>query len=222
MGRSARWMFASTPQCKTRRNAREPATLTRCPQTPMSQHGYLAGCACGRSREPCDWAVWPTSIMRSESSRKVRLCAAAHPPQVECTQVVGRFRTWLHWPLKLRPFADAASRGCCWPIVSVEQHPRPPEVPLLPLDRSQEAALLQQQPSQSRLQLHLMLQPMRLAVGAAQQPQLGRRAGPARPTTNCLSLPPPGRPPGASEGTKKVRRRPQPSNSMPFASRALC
>ena len=29
-------------------------------------------------------------------------------------------------------------------------------------------------------------------VGAAQQPQLGRRAGPARPTTNCLSPPPSG------------------------------
>ena len=65
--------------------------------------------------------------------------------------------------------------------------------------------------------------PLPPVVGwAAQQPRLGRRSSSARPTTSCLSLPPLGCLLGTSEVPPKVCRRPQPSNSMPFASRSLC
>ena len=62
-----------------------------------------------------------------------------------------------------------------------------------------------------------------------QRPPAGCSAATARSSVELCSSgdqlfesPPSGVPPGASEGTKKVRSCPQPANSMPFASRSLC
>ena len=66
------------------------SVLTRSGQDLQALLGMM-GPPCDRLREPFDWAGCLNSVMSSENSRKVRSCAATHPPQMECTQVVGRF-----------------------------------------------------------------------------------------------------------------------------------